>query len=181
MPDGNTISCFAAGTRIATPTGRVPVEQLQEGDLVQTLEGGAAIRWIGRRHVECRRHPAPEKVRPVRIAAHAFAMNQPVRDLFLSPDHAIFVDRVLIPIRYLINESTIAQEDVDTVQYFHVELDRHGVVLAEGLPGGGAGVRCFRLCTVAHHRRRGCRSAGKAHRTRLATQGEGCRVIAATA
>ncbi|HEX5325690.1 MAG TPA: Hint domain-containing protein, partial [Acetobacteraceae bacterium] len=132
---GNEIACFAAGTGIATPSGPVPVERLNEGDLVLTLDGAAvAVRWIGHRHVDVRRHPAPEKVQPVRIAAHAFARNRPARDLLLSPDHAVFVDGMLIPVRYLINGRSIARQDVDAVQYFHVELDRHDVLLAEGLP-----------------------------------------------
>jgi len=45
----------------------------------------------------------------------------------------VFVDGVLIPIRYLINGCTIAQEPRSEVRYFHVELTRHSVVLAEGL------------------------------------------------
>jgi hypothetical protein len=54
--------------------------------------------------------------------------------LLLSPDHAVFVDRVLIPIKHLINGKTIAQETVDTVTYYHVELAEHDVLLAEGMP-----------------------------------------------
>ncbi|MEJ0017951.1 MAG: Hint domain-containing protein [Acetobacteraceae bacterium] len=134
--EGNqVVACFTRATRIATPDGDIAVEDLREGDLVRTLAGRAApVQWIGHRHVDCRRHAAPTKVQPVRIAAHAFADNQPARDLFLSPDHSIHVDDVLIPVRYLINGTTIVQMDVDTVGYFHVELDRHDVLLAEGLP-----------------------------------------------
>jgi hypothetical protein len=46
----------------------------------------------------------------------------------------VFVGGVLIPIRYLINGATIIQEPVDSVTYWHIELERHDVVLAEGLP-----------------------------------------------
>jgi hypothetical protein len=71
----------------------------------------------------------------VRIAASAFADNMPHTDLFLSPDHAIFVDGRLIAARQLINGSTIRQEtDWAAVEYFHVELDSHAILLAEGLP-----------------------------------------------
>jgi hypothetical protein len=58
----------------------------------------------------------------------------PCSDLWLSPDHAVFVDDVLIPIQYLINGSNVAQEPRDEVTYYHVELARHDVLLAEGLP-----------------------------------------------
>jgi hypothetical protein len=58
-----------------------------------------------------------------------------VRDLLLSPDHTVHVDGVLIPARLLRNGATIVREDrLPAVRYFHVELDRHAVLLAEGLP-----------------------------------------------
>lgn len=130
-----TVPCFAAGTRIATTRGLVPVERLCVGDHVQLAEGGTApIVWLGHRRVDCRRHPRPQDVLPVRIAAHAFGLDRPQRDLRLSPDHAVFVDGVLIPVRYLINGATVVQEAVSSVTYWHVELPAHGVLLAEGLP-----------------------------------------------
>jgi collagen type I/II/III/V/XI/XXIV/XXVII alpha len=52
----------------------------------------------------------------------------------LSPDHAIYVDRVLIPIRLLINGRTVRQELVDRISYHHIELARHDVLLANGMP-----------------------------------------------
>jgi Hint domain-containing protein len=54
--------------------------------------------------------------------------------LFLSPNHAVYTNEVLIPIRHLINASTITQVPVDQVTYYHIELSRHDVVLAQGLP-----------------------------------------------
>jgi collagen type I/II/III/V/XI/XXIV/XXVII alpha len=127
--------CFAEGTRIATDAGPVPVEALREGDRVLTALGAVrTVKWIGHRRVECARHPKPESVWPVRIAAGAFGRRRPGRALWLSPDHAVFVDGVLIPVRYLINGATVAQVPVPRVTYFHVELERHDVLLAEGLP-----------------------------------------------
>lgn len=128
--------CFRAGTRIATPDGAVAVENLRAGDLVQTVRGNgpAKVRWIGQRVVDCARHPHPAAVWPVRIAAGAFAAQQPARTLWLSPDHAVYADDVLIPVHRLVNGTTIRQEPVDRVTYLHVELDEHDVLLAEGLP-----------------------------------------------
>ena len=92
------------------------------------------IRWVGRRKVDCRRHPYPRAVWPVRIKAEAFGPGCPERDLFLSPDHAIYHDGVLIPVKYLLNGITLRQTRAAMVDYFHLELSRHDVVLAEGLP-----------------------------------------------
>ena len=65
--------------------------------------------------------------------AGAFARGVPSRDLLLSPDHAVFVGGVLIPVRHLVNGRTVRQERADAVTYFHVELAAHDVILAEGL------------------------------------------------
>ena len=127
--------CFAAGTRITTATGKCPVESLRPGDLVVTATGATAeVVWLGHRRVDCRRHPKPHDVWPVQVSAGAFGAGVPGRDLRLSPDHAVYVDGVLIPIRYLINGCTVVQEPVVEVTYYHVELPNHGVLLAEGLP-----------------------------------------------
>ncbi len=129
------LPCFAAGTRLLTDRGDVPVEALAIGDRVITVEGHAeAITWIGARRIDCRRHRAADRVQPVRIVAHAFGAGVPSRDLFLSPDHAIFAEGVLIPVKHLIDGRAIRQMEVAQVTYFHVELRRHRILLAEGLP-----------------------------------------------
>lgn len=135
-PNDYVLPCFAAGTRIATNRGEVAVEHLAPGDEVRTMHHGgfAPITWIGQRHVDCSRARQPASAWPLRVRAHAFAPGQPHRDLFLSPDHAVFVDGVLIPIRYLENGRSIARDPRDNLTYFHIELARHDVVLAEGLP-----------------------------------------------
>ena len=73
-------------------------------------------------------------MQPIRIAPHAFGENRPHRALLLSPDHAVFVEDVLIPIKHLINGTTVTQIDIATVTYYHIELPRHDAVQAEGLP-----------------------------------------------
>jgi T5SS/PEP-CTERM-associated repeat protein len=136
--NGDTVqvACFAAGTGIATTRGLVPVECIHPGDRVCTILGGdtAEVIWVGRRKVDCARHPSPSKVWPIRVAAHAFGQGMPSTDLLLSPDHAVYVDRVLIPIRLLVNGWTVRQEPTDRIAYHHVELARHDVLLANSMP-----------------------------------------------
>ena len=79
-------------------------------------------------------HPDPDQVRPVRIAADAFGPGQPHQPVFLSPDHAVHVDGVLIPVKHLINGTTVRRIDAGRAEYHHIELEQHGVVLAAGLP-----------------------------------------------
>jgi hypothetical protein len=128
--------CFASGTHILTECGEVPVEQLRAGDIVRTAGGATRpIVWIGCRRIDLVRHPDPKLVQPIRTRAHAFGEGLPRRDLLLSPDHAVLCNGVLIPVRPLVNGASIVRETGwRAVTYFHVELDVHDIVLAEGLP-----------------------------------------------
>ncbi len=129
------IACFCTGTLIATEHGQTPVEALQVGQSVLTASGEhARIKWIGHRRVDLARHPKPQEVAPVRVHPGAFGDGAPSRDLWLSPDHAVYMDGVLIPVRHLVNDATIRREPCASATYWHVELERHDVLLAEGLP-----------------------------------------------
>lgn len=134
-PLGTSVVCFAEGTRIATADGDVAVETLKVGDAVVTASGEARqIKWIGSMTARPARHPHPWEVNPVCVKAGAFAEGVPAREIRLSPAHAVYIDGVLIPVGHLVNGATIVQEEVATIRYFHVELDSHDVLVAEGLP-----------------------------------------------
>ena len=129
-----SVACIRAGTRIATPHGPCAIERLRAGDRIVTPDGRQrVIVWVGHRQIDCARHPRPHEVWPVRIAAQAFGENRPCADLDLSPDHGVLCDGVLVPAGRLINGTTIMQVPVPTVHYHHIELDRHDILLAEGL------------------------------------------------
>ena len=131
----DVVACFAEGTLIDTADGPVAVEYLAVGAKVLRGHGGEAeVVWIGHRAVDIARHRDPDAIRPVRIAPHAFGQGQPRRELRLSPDHAVYVDNMLIPIRRLINGGSVRQTDTRSVVYYHVEVKQHDILLAEGLP-----------------------------------------------
>lgn len=136
--NGGVISviCFVEGTRIRTPDGDVPVETLRIADHVLTASGKRRpIRWIGQRTIDLIRHRDSDSVRPVRVRRDALSERVPSRDLCVSPDHALYVDGVLIPARQLVNGVSILPDHaVETVRYYHVELDAHDVLLAENAP-----------------------------------------------
>jgi autotransporter passenger strand-loop-strand repeat protein len=139
--------CYCTGTliRIAR-AGRLfdmAVEALKLGDCAVTVSGRhVPIRWIGHRSLDEGFLAAHPDVRPVRILAGAFGKDLPARNLYLSPGHPVLVGAgedgesgVLVPIMCLINGTSIARETKgDGVTYWHVELEQHDIMLAEGLP-----------------------------------------------
>ena len=126
--------CYCRGTRIRTPKGEVAVEDLKVGNRVMTAGGEfLPIKWIGRRSYRDWLAVGNSEVQPVRFRAGSIADHVPVRDLYVSPEHAMFLDGVLIPARHLVNGISILRfEGMEEIEYFHLEFDRHVVILAEG-------------------------------------------------
>jgi hypothetical protein len=129
-------ACFAAGTMIRSEQGEVAVESLQPGDHVVTQNGVMrVVRWIGSRRIDFTRHPDPSRAQPIRIRRDAIATGMPSRDLLVSPDHALFIDGHLVLARLLLNGGSIVREaNARAVHYFHVELDEHDILFADGMP-----------------------------------------------
>jgi hypothetical protein len=133
-------ACYCRGTRILTDRGEVAVEDLTIGDrlISHSLPDGTAahaLRWIGRRSYSGRFAATNHDVLPVCIRAGALAEKLPRRDLWVSPLHALYLDGVLVPAAALVNGISIVQaQAVTQVEYFHLELDGHAVILAEGAP-----------------------------------------------
>jgi autotransporter passenger strand-loop-strand repeat protein len=153
---GNTYfeACFGRGTKLATPTGETAVEDLSVGDTLVTLDGPKPIKWIGYRSVhlspsdfeslrtagrrsaggETRQASDLAEQMPIRVLRGAVAENVPHRDLLISPEHALYLDGVMVPVRHLVNGTTISHvTDLQSFQYFHIEMERHSVLFAEGV------------------------------------------------
>ncbi len=133
VPVTSAAACYCSGTLIRTVRGDVAVEALQVGDLVVTDTGAhRAIRWLGHRSTNCAAHHTPRNVWPYRVRAGALGDGLPYADLWLSPDHSLCLDDVLLPVRTLAHGDLIRQVEVDEVTYWHVELDSHDIVFANG-------------------------------------------------
>ncbi len=138
IPSGDlefNVLCFCAGTRIATPTGEVPVEHLAIGDTVLTASGPAKpITWIGTGRVLAtrgRRNAAT----PVIVRKGALADTVPHRDLRVTKGHSLYLDGALIPVECLVNHRSILWDDrAQEVAIYHVELATHDVLIADGAP-----------------------------------------------
>jgi hypothetical protein len=135
---GTAIACYARGTLIATAQGEVAVEGLAIGDCVVTASGALrAIKWIGRRSYGGRFIMGRTDILPICFKAGSLGENVPKRDLWISPHHAMYFENgsggMLVEAKDLVNGVSIVQaEQVDDVEYFHIELDTHDVIIAEG-------------------------------------------------
>ncbi|AYV81068.1 MAG: hypothetical protein Harvfovirus15_12 [Harvfovirus sp.] len=129
-------ACFLRGTKILTPTGYIPVESLKIGDLVQTKPQlgtkliSKKIKWIGKTTYP-KLHPS---AKPICIKKDAIAANMPNKDLYVSPQHAIYFNGKLICAKLLVNNGSIFQDErITEAEYYHIELDKHALLIAEGL------------------------------------------------
>jgi autotransporter passenger strand-loop-strand repeat protein len=131
----STALCFLAGTRIATPRGQIAVEKLVPGDMVRCANGSLRpITWLGRGNVLAtpfRRNAAT----PIIVRKNALADGIPYDDLRVTKGHSFYFDGVLIPAEFLVNHRSIQWDDwAQKVVLYHIELDRHDILLANGAP-----------------------------------------------
>ncbi len=129
--------CLLRGTAILTDRGPIAIERLEIGDLVLTNSGAfKKIIGIGRNTFGTNsRGQWDANIAPVCITRSAISDGVPQRNLYLSPHHAVFIDGYLVPARYLVNDLSIVQgvpQELDILEYFHVECEQHEVIYAEG-------------------------------------------------
>ena len=135
------IPCFTAGTFVQTAWGRVPVETLRVGDLVQTRDNGLReVRWVGQRHLDARALNANPMLRPVHIAAGAFGNTVDIR---VSSQHALALGHrdeagscVLVRAGHLarLHGGQVRKASgVQSVTYVHLLLDSHDLIMTDGL------------------------------------------------
>ena len=132
--------CFLRGTAIRTVEGERKIEDLAVGDLLPTVFGGTRpIQWIGRYRYR-RSDPAKAWVRtvlPIRIAQSALGPNVPHADLYVTETHGLLIDSALVAAGNLVNGTTITRcdaQELDELEFFHIKLERHDVIYAEGVP-----------------------------------------------
>ncbi|MHA3979131.1 Hint domain-containing protein [Halovulum sp. GXIMD14794] len=130
--------CFTRGTMILTERGEVAIEDLGPGDTVLTRDNGAQpIRWIASRTTR-----ATGDMAPIRISKGAIGND---RDLTLSPAHRVLLSgwraqaicgapEALATARQLLTHDGVTRIEGGTVEYFHMLLDRHEIVTANGTP-----------------------------------------------
>lgn len=133
----NYVTCFLEGTLIETVDGPRAIEDLQQGDLIPTMDNGCQpIRWVASSKIT-----GNPKAAPVRIQAGALGNT---RDLYVSPQHRVLLtgwraelymgeDEVLVPAIQLVNDKTIRQVQKDSFTYYHLLFDNHELIYAAGI------------------------------------------------
>ncbi len=140
------VICFTPGTRIRTATGDVAVEDIREGDRIQTKDSGLQdVLWIGAKRVSGARLFAMPDLRPIRLRRGALGVERPEDDLIVSPNHRLLVqgakaqalfnsDEVLVRARDLVDDRSVVRDYMAReVTYIHLLLPHHEVVFANGL------------------------------------------------
>ncbi|WP_293868713.1 Hint domain-containing protein [uncultured Alsobacter sp.] len=136
VQDATDPPCYLRGTLIRTATGEVPVESLAIGDMVMTLDGAARpVKWIGRRTYAPSVMARSPKLTPVCFRKGSLGANLPHSDLYVSHDHAMFVNGVFVDASILENGANVVREfpGGPTIDYFHIELEGHAIVYANGV------------------------------------------------
>ncbi|WP_420587476.1 Hint domain-containing protein [Ruegeria sp.] len=149
-----SVVCFCSGTLIETTEGVKKVEDLRpscsypaNADQVVTISGEARpLRWIGRTAISAAELEENHKLRPIRITAGALGNNLPVSDLLVSRQHRMLIssdiartmfgveDVLISAIKLTALPGVFVDDSVKEVEYFHVLLDSHEVVIANGAP-----------------------------------------------
>lgn len=130
--------CFLKGTTIRTTNGTRKIEDLGVGDLLPSIFGGILpIQWIGRYRFKKSDPSKPwvKNVLPIRIARSALGDDVPHADLFVTKTHSLLIDGVLVAAGNLVNGRTITRyeaRNLDELEFFHIKLERHDVIYAEG-------------------------------------------------
>jgi len=128
--------CYLKDTLILTPEGKKKIQELNINDeILNHDQKSIKIKWIGKQII----NPVFAKLNkelPIKISANAIDINIPERDLFLSPDHSIFLEGLMINAKALVNGHTIYQvsEWKDDVEYYHIMTENHEIIYSEGVP-----------------------------------------------
>lgn len=140
------ITCLAEGTHILTPLGSIPVEHLKVGDHVVTEDGLFPILWVSQIELTETMLNHNPKLAPIRITAGALGPDLPRCDLIVSHQHRMLIrshvaeqmtgsPAVLSAAKHLCGIPGIeADADIHNIRLFHILLDRHRIIFAEGAP-----------------------------------------------
>ena len=136
--NGTMVPCFVAGARIDTARGLVPVEDVEVGDLVLTLDDGfQPVRWCGARRVLSQGSLAAVRIPAGALGDHGALAVSPQHRLYLTGWRAELYcgeAEVLVKAAHLVRTGRLQQDHSGKpVTYHHLLFDRHQIIRAEGM------------------------------------------------
>ncbi|MEP5731019.1 MAG: Hint domain-containing protein [Sulfitobacter sp.] len=139
------LACFCAGTLITTAEGQRAVEDIQPGDLVETLDHGLQpVLSCVVRSISPSKLAADPTTRPILFKPGSLGENIPIRELRVSRQHRMFIQssllnktyphgKVLIPAIKLLPQAGVQiDRSKTTIRYYHLWLNKHEILFAEG-------------------------------------------------
>lgn len=135
-----TLTCYLEGTNILTARGPIPVENLQIGDVIVCWDPerrqniAKAVKWVGSQRNTIKTGKSDDEAGYlVRFASNALGDELPLRDLWVTPEHCMYIDGYFIPSRMLVNGINVTYDKSKTdYTVYHIETEGHSVVYAEG-------------------------------------------------
>ncbi|MEY8883254.1 Hint domain-containing protein [Donghicola sp. XS_ASV15] len=139
-----SVPCFTPGSLIATRHGPRPVEELRVGDVLLTRDNGfRPVLWVGHSKYNLSGSTGGARLQPILIKANALGNGVPQSDLLVSPDHQMLLTRrfapsplatteMLVPARHLLGQAGILVAPQREVEFVHVLMERHEILLADG-------------------------------------------------
>lgn len=144
-PFTDIIACFTPGARIRAEHGEVPVEALQVGDRVVTVDHGLqTIRWIGRRFLNNGHLSERPGLRPITIEAGALGDQLPLRKITVSPQHKMLLSGSALELNFGMDEALVPAASLTSldgveanlpeagIEYIHILFDSHEIIFCEG-------------------------------------------------
>lgn len=131
-------SFSASGMLIATQNGDVPIEELNQGELILTLDNGdRPLRWV-----ESSKQLAISQLAPIQIPRRASAI---ARDACVSTHHQIRLAdlqvklflvemEILATANSVIKYFPISRDRPKFIKYFCIFLDTHQIIYSDGCP-----------------------------------------------
>jgi hypothetical protein len=130
-------------TRISTPFGDRPAQDLVVGDLVNTRDDGAQPITDVRQTVAA---PSERNHFPVRIAQGALGFGLPRADLHIGPQHRVLFEHIRVPLMFgtdavLVRAKSLAvshrniavQKAIAPTSFIQISLASQAIVFAEGV------------------------------------------------
>ncbi|WP_371170801.1 Hint domain-containing protein [Aliiroseovarius sp. 2305UL8-7] len=145
---GENEVCFARGTEILTDAGPRRIEEIRVGDMLVTRDNGLQpLRWIAASKVASDRRRGNSQLEPIALKADSLAPGVPTKTLQLSPQHRLLLEGPELDLlldqtaafasaKSLVNGDSIYEcgDEIADLEYWHIALDQHDVVYANGCP-----------------------------------------------